>query len=448
MIQGLIHSMTVCPDINLTYSQIAYGKGVYFFDTMGKKYIDACSGKAAASTIGHGVPEIGDALHKQSDKFGLYPTHCFSAEIVEEYLMKLTDFSPDGFDRAWITTGGTEAVENAVKLAIQYQYLRGKSKKVKVISRLGSYHGNSFFALGIGGMKARKKVYQGNLKESYHIPAAYSYRKPDDLSISEFSKFCSQSLEDIIVREGPETVAAFVCEPIVAAALGAVPPPDDFYLKEISRICKKYDILFIADEVLTGFGRVGSNFGVDLWDVKPDIIAAGKGISGGYFPIGAVIIHEDIAKIFIDSDNFFLSGCTYACNPMAAAVGIAVIDYLSQHKLIENSKYMGRLLEKKLQRLYSYDIVGDIRGRGLLMAIEFVKNKATKESFPQDVNLSKKIAAIALSRGAVFYPGKVSLEGCNGDHLMIMPPFIINEEQLDEIVDNLEESIKEIMEIL
>ena len=248
-------------------------------------------------------------------------------------------------------------------------------------------------------------------------------------------------LEETILREGPETVAAFVAEPLVAAALGAVPPPDDQYFKEIRRICSAYGVLFIADEVMTGFGRTGANFAIQHYGVTPDIIACGKGISGGYFPVGGVLIHNAVSKAFIQSGSYFMSGSTYACNPMAAAVGSAVIDYIDRLHLVENSKRMGDLLYEKLQRLYEHKIVGDIRGRGLLLAIEFVKNAKTKEPFPAAAGINQRILDAAISFGGIFYPGKGCADGVNGDHLMVMPPLVVTASEIEEVVAVLDKAI-------
>jgi len=312
MINGLIHSMTVCPDIDSDYPYIVLGNGMHLFDKAGKKYIDGCSGKAAAANLGHGVHEIVQALSDQASKCALIPTQSFSSEVVERYFHKLLDFCPRGFSRAWITTGGTEAIENAVKLAVQYHYLRGEGGRHKVISRMGSYHGNSFFALDISGVEYRKEMYKKAMFRHPHITAAYTYRMPADMSIEEYSFRCANALEEKILGEGIDSVAAFVFEPVVAAALGAVPPPDDHYLTYLRQICDKYGVLMIADEVLTGFGRTGKNFAVQHWKVQPDIIAMGKGISGGYFPTGAIVVTEKVCEMFVTKNKYFMSGSTFA----------------------------------------------------------------------------------------------------------------------------------------
>lgn len=426
--------MTVCPEYDKIYNTIEYGRGAYLFDNQGNKYLDACSGKAAASCLGHGVEDICLKMYEQAQKLSVFPSHSFSAKIVEEYLVKLVDFAPKGFNKAWITTGGTESVENAIKLSLQYHHLNGSPDRFKVISRANSYHGNSFFTLDIGGMEYRKKIYGKGMFNYPHIPAANTYRKPNEMSLEEYSKACSEALESTILMEGPETISAFIFEPVVAAAMGAVPPPDQNYLSEIRRICTKYGVLLIADEVLTGFGRLGKNFGVELWGVVPDIIACGKGMSAGYFPIGGVLVHSGVSKIFEEQKTAFLSGSTFACNPVAAAVGLAVIDHLRRKDLVEHGRLMGELLMKKLQGLYKYSIVGDIRGAGLLIGLEFVKNKKSKESFPEEEKIALKILEECIGKGVIFYPG-------NGDVLLIMPPLTIGEEEVNLIYNTLDDVI-------
>jgi adenosylmethionine-8-amino-7-oxononanoate aminotransferase len=445
MIKPLIHSMIVCPDWDKNYPKIAYGKGVYLYDEEGREYIDASGGSAAVSNLGHGNREVGEIIRRQMEKISILPTHAFNSAVVEEYLQQLADFAPEGFSRAWTVMSGTEAVENAIKLALQCQQLKGESSRYKVLARWGSYHGNSVFTLDIGGMRLRRQTYSKWMNDFPHIQPAYAYRRPEGMSIAEYSRQCSDELEKVILEEGPETVAAFVVEPVVAAALGAVPPPDENYLKEIRRICTKYGVLLIADEILTGFGRLGTPFGMQYFGVTPDIVAAGKGISGGYYPLSAVIIHDTVAAPFEQTRTPFLGGHTFACHPVAAAVGKYVIDYMKEHRVIENAAEMGRLFLHKLERLRKYDIVGDVRGVGLLAGVEIVSDKSTKMPFPKEWMISRKIGERSIAKGVVLYPGKGSYDGASGDHIMITPPLIIQEHELEKIVSVLEESIQEVI---
>ncbi|MGN7811042.1 aminotransferase family protein [Flavobacterium sp. 22076] len=444
MIKSLIQSMAVCPDMNKVYPKIDYGKGVYVYDQNGKKYLDASSGSSAVSNIGHGRTEIADVIHQQVSKISVLPTHAFNSDVVESYLDRLVSFAPAGFSKAWTVMSGTEAVESAVKLALQFHQLRGDFNRYKVISRWNTYHGNSVFMLDVGGMKIRRELYKQWLNNFPHISPAYNYRRPEELNEDQFVQSLLAEFETTIIEEGAESIAAFVAEPVIASAMGAVPPPAN-YFAGISRICKKYGILFITDEILTGFGRTGKNFGMDNYGVVPDIIAAGKGMSGGYFPLSAVIASAYVTQPFIDTKTPFLGGYTFACNPVGCAVGNKVMDILEREDVIGNAKRMGALFLEKLKALYEFEIVGDVRGEGLLCGVEIVQNQSTKEPFPVSMGISKMLGEKAIKKGVVLYPGRGSVDGVLGDHIQISPPLVINEEQLDEIVDVLKECLKEVM---
>jgi adenosylmethionine-8-amino-7-oxononanoate aminotransferase len=444
MIKSLIHSMAVCPDMSKVYPKIEYGKGIYLFDQNGKRYIDASAGSSSVSNIGHGRTEIADVIYDQVCKVAILPTHASSSEVVESYLDKLVDFAPTGFKKAWTVMSGTEAVENAVKLALQYHQIRGESNRFKIISRWYTYHGNSVFMLDIGGMKIRRELYSKWHNNFPHISPAYAYRKPDELTISEYVKSLLIEFEQCLVETGPETVAAFIAEPVVAAALGAVPPPEG-YFKGMKEICEKYGVLFISDEILSGFGRTGKNFGIENFEVIPDIIAAGKGISGGYFPLSAVLASGKVMTPFIDTNSSFLGGHTFACNPVGAAVGMKVLNILKDEDLINNSRLKGALFLSKLEKLLEFDIIGDVRGVGLQCGIEIVQDKFTKKPFPAELNVSKKIGEKSIEKGVILYPGSGSLDGKLGNHILITPPFIISENELDEIVNVLRNCIKEVI---
>ncbi|WDF58188.1 aspartate aminotransferase family protein [Flavobacterium sp. KACC 22758] len=444
MIKSLIQSMAVCPDMNKVYPKIDYGKGVYVYDQNGKKYLDASSGSSAVSNIGHGRTEIADVIHQQVSKISVLPTHAFNSDVVESYLDRLVSFAPAGFSKAWTVMSGTEAVESAVKLALQFHQLRGDFSRYKVISRWNTYHGNSVFMLDVGGMKIRRELYKQWLNNFPHISPAYNYRRPEELNEDQFVQSLLTEFETTIVEEGPESIAAFIAEPVIASAMGAVPPPAN-YFAGISKICKKYGILFITDEILTGFGRTGKNFGMDNYGVVPDIIAAGKGMSGGYFPLSAVIASSYVTQPFIDTKTPFLGGYTFACNPVGCAVGNKVMDILEREDVIGNAKRMGALFLEKLKALYEFEIVGDVRGEGLLCGVEIVQNQSTKEPFPVSMGISKMLGEKAIQKGVVLYPGRGSVDGLLGNHLQISPPLVINEEQLDEIVDVLKQCLKEVM---
>lgn len=442
---SLIRSSVVCADYTKKYPRITHGKGVYLYDESGREYIDASSGSACVSNIGHGITEIAEIMKEQALKATVLPTHVFSSPVVEEYMEALVSFAPPGFEKAWTATSGTEAVESAVKLALQYHRVRGDGHRYKIISRHCSYHGNSVFMLDVGGMPIRKRMYDEWMNHFPHLSTANLYRKPAHLDEAGYVDMLVEEFEQTLLDHDPSSFAALVLEPVVGAALGAVAAPEG-YLKRMHAICRKYGILFISDEVLAGFGRTGERFSINKWGVVPDIIAAGKGISGGYFPLSAVMATREVMEPFVSTNSFFMGGHTYACNPLGCAIGHFVIDYMNRHRLVESSGRQGQYLKQRLQKLYKYDIVGDVRGEGLLLGVELVKDRITKEPFAPEMNISKKIGELALQQGVVLYPGKGSSDGIKGDHILISPPFIISNDQCDRIVEVLDSCISRVME--
>jgi adenosylmethionine-8-amino-7-oxononanoate aminotransferase len=439
---ALLRSMIVCPDYQRNYPRISHGSGAYVFDEAGKAYLDASSGSAGVSNLGHGIPEVVDVVAEQMSKIAVMPTHTFSNEVLEHYLLDLTGFAPKGFNKAWLVGSGTEAVENALKVALQYHQLRGNPSRHIIISRWGSYHGNSIFALDVGGMQVRRNSYAPWLNNFPHIPPAYAYRHQGSLTAAEYACHASAELEEAIEREGPENIAAFISEPIVAAALGAVPAPAD-YFKHIRAICDRHGILLIADEVLCGFGRTGATFGMEHYGVSADIIAAGKGISGGYYPLSAILLQEKVSAVFEAAQVPFLGGHTFSCNPVGAAVGAWALNYIHREDIIPRARNMGILFREKLGRLYRHGIVGDIRGEGMMMGLELVADRKTKAPFPPEMKASAWIARKAFEKGVVVYPGRGSVDGIAGDHIMLTPPLIITEDDMDLLVQVLDESILE-----
>lgn len=445
MINSLLHSMKVCPEPDKKYPYITHGKGVYLYDQNGHEYIDVSSGSSAVN-LGHGIESIAEIIREQTSRISLPPTHAFSSEITEKYLDKLIRFSPKGSKRAWLVMSGTDAVENALKLSLQYQQLIGQKTRYKTISRWNSYHGNSVFTLGVGGMVNRRQTYSQWIHDFPHVSPVYTYRKPEYLSESEYCDHCIKELIECIEKNDPKTIASLIMEPVVGAALGGAVPPSD-YFKEVRKICDFYGIVFISDEVMTGFGRLGKNFGIEKFGVQADIIASGKGISGGYYPLSAIIINEKICLPFEQANELFLASHTFACNPVGAAVGNFVIDHIIKENLINNAHHMGNYFKDQLARLYELDIVGDIRGEGLMIGIEFVKDKINKQPFPKQLQINKLIFNEALKRGIVIYPGNGSIEGKEGDHTLLLPPLCINKNEIDQIVEILEDSIKTVESI-
>jgi adenosylmethionine-8-amino-7-oxononanoate aminotransferase len=418
------------------------GEGIYIYDTEGKQYMDG-SGGAAVVGIGHGVEEITEAMIRQAKRLSFSHGSQFSSQAAIDLASKLVQLSPKGLTRVYFLSGGSEAVETAVKMARQYQVERGKPEKYKVISRWTSYHGNTLGALALSGHTGRRKYYLPLIQHTPHIVPAYCYRCPFALDPGSCSLECALDLEKMILYEGPDSVSAFIAEPIVGATAGALVPKDGYFQK-IREICDRYDILLIVDEVMTGMGRTGKNFGIDHWKVIPDMIVVGKGLSSGYTPIFVVIVKNEIHRTLQGGLGVFVHGHTYNQNPLSCAIASAVVDYLLKNDLISRCEKIGETFIRSLQSLKHYDFVGDVRGKGLFVGIEFVKNKKTKEPFDPKLRLNVLIGNRAFEKGLITYPGGGGADGIRGDHLLLAPPFIITEEEIDKMVSILDETFAEI----
>ncbi|RPJ11076.1 MAG: aspartate aminotransferase family protein [Deltaproteobacteria bacterium] len=429
-------------NLRKSYPTVDRGEGVYIYDTRGKQYIDG-SGGAAVVGIGHGVKEITEAMLSQASKISFSHGSQFTSQSAIDLAAKLAQLSPRGLTRVYYLSGGSEAIETAVKMARQYQVERGKSDKYKVISRWTSYHGNTLGALALSGHTGRRKYYLPLLQHTPHIAPAYCYRCPFGHEPEKCGLECAQDLEKTILYEGPDSVSAFIAEPVVGATAGALVPRDG-YFEKIREICDRYDVLLISDEVMTGMGRTGKNFGIDHWNVTPDMIVVGKGLSSGYTPIYTVIVKEEIYTTIKDGSGAFVHGHTYSQNPLSSAIASAVIDYLLRHNLISRSASMGGHLNRALQSLRKYDFVGDVRGKGLFAGIEFVKDKKTKEPFDPKLKLNGLIANRTFEKGLITYPGGGGADGIKGDHLLLAPPLVITEEQVDRMVSILDQTFAEI----
>ncbi len=425
-----------------SYPTAVRGQGIYIYDSTGKRYIDGSAG-AAVVGIGHGVKEITEAMVRQAEKISFAHGSQFTSEASIELASKLTRLAPQGMTRVYFLSGGSEAVETAVKLARQYQVERGKPEKYKVISRWTSYHGNTLGALALSGHSGRRRLYFPLMLHTPHIAPAYCYRCPFGLQPEACSLECAADLEKTIRYEGPESVSAFIAEPMVGATAGALVPRDGYFQK-IRKICDRHDVLFISDEVMTGLGRTGKNFGIDHWEVIPDMIVAAKGLSSGYTPVGAVIVKEEIHRVIREGSGAFIHGHTYSQNPLSGAIGCAVVDYLVKHDLISRSAEMGKYFHRALKSLERHSFVGDVRGKGLFAGIEFVKDKKTKEPFDAQLRLHGIVANRAFEKGLITYPGGGGADGIRGDHLLLAPPFIITEEQIDDLVGILDQTFTEV----
>jgi adenosylmethionine-8-amino-7-oxononanoate aminotransferase len=416
--------------------------GIYMWDTTGKRYIDGSSG-AMVSNIGHSNPAVLNAMRAQMDKstFG-YRLH-FQTSASEELAEKITSHAPEGLDRVFFVSGGSEAVESALKMARQYALTQGQAQRTKVISRYPSYHGASLGALAITGYAPMTAPFDPMMHAMPKIPAPRAYLDGLDADDPATGLHYANMLEAKILEEGPATVLGFIVEPIGGASTGALVPPVG-YMRRIREICDQYGVLLIHDEVMTGGGRTGRFFGAEHWDVAPDIIALSKGFGAGYVPLGAMIARGDMVEAVLDAGGF-VHGYTYAGNPLACAAGLAVLNEIEQHGLTENAAQMGAALETRLQSLMQrYPVIGDVRGKGLLLAFELMADRATKAPLPTDFNAHSRLVDIAYENGLIIYSRRTR-GGISGDHFLVCPPMIVTEPQLDEIAEILDRSLEQLI---
>ena len=430
-------------DPQKTYPIVDRAEGIYLFDNTGRRYIDAVGG-AMVVTIGHGVAEIRDAMLEQAKKVSFAYTNQFTNEPQIQLAEKVTSMAPPGISRAYFVSSGSAATETALKITRQYHLASGNSSKYKVVSRWQSFHGNTIGALSMTGRPSWRVDYKPYIIDFPHIPPPYCFRCPFGKEYPGCDLACAYELERVIKWESPETVAAFISEPLSGTSMTAVTPPSEYYTV-IREICDKYDILMIVDEVITGFGRTGKNFGIEHWDVVPDIITTGKGISSGYAPLAANLIHEKVYQRIEKRSLGSAAVFTYAGHPLSCAIALAVQDYVSEHNLIENVVKMGSYFEDQLARLKEIPIVGDIRGKGLMRGIEFVADKQKKTPFEMDKAVTRRIVSKALEKGLIILAGSPGLiDGVAGDHIMLGPPYIVTESDIDEICNTLEQCILEV----
>jgi len=430
-------------NLKKTYPTVASAKGVRITDTQGKTYLDACSG-AVAANLGHGVSEINDAINEQLNKVAFTHTSQFVSEAGLILAKKVVELTPPNFRagaRAYFMSGGSEAVETAIKMARSYFVHRQESQRTICFSRWQSYHGSTFGALSATGHPARRKPYVPLLRAPSHISADYRYRcrcgsGPGPCLKDECSLAVADELESAIMFAGPENVLAFIAEPVVGATLGAA-VPGRAYFSRIRDICDKHGILLIADEVMTGLGRTGAAFGMNHFGVEPDIIALGKGMAAGYQPLAAVLGSGRVVRAFEEGNGVFEHGFTYSAHPVSCAAGLAAVDYVQKHNLIENVAGREPAFFRHAEDLLKSGIVGDIRGKGFLMGIEFVKNVETKEPFSADLRISQIISQEAMENGLLVYPGSAFIDGVNGDHIIVAPPFTTTDDEISELFERL-----------
>ena len=417
------------------------GRGIELFDAGGKAYIDA-SGGAAVSCLGHAHPAVIAALHEQLDRLAYAHTGFFTSEAAEALADLLVEDAPAGISHAYLVSGGSEAVEAALKMARQYFVEKGEPQRRHIIARRQSYHGNTLGALAAGGNEWRREQFKPLLVETHHIDPCYAYRLQETGESDEaYAARAAQQLEDKILELGADTVIAFVAEPVVGATAGAVPPVAD-YFKRIRAICDRYGVLLVLDEVMCGMGRTGTLHACEQEDISPDLMTIAKGLGGGYQPVGAVLLSEKIFEAFAGGSGFFQHGHTYMGHPMAAAAGLAVQQVIRRENLLANVVAMGAELERQLvERLGNHHHVGDIRGRGLFRGVELVAERASKRPFDPKLKLNGLIKKEAMARGLMVYPMGGTIDGRQGDHVLIAPPFIVERADITRIVERLGDAI-------
>jgi adenosylmethionine-8-amino-7-oxononanoate aminotransferase len=417
------------------------GEGCYLIDTEGKRYLDG-SGGAAVSCLGHSDSKVRAALHDQLDRFAFAHTGFLTSDPAEQLADRLVDEAPEGIDRVYLVSGGSEAMEAALKLARQYYLEIGQTSRHRVIARRQSYHGNTLGALATGGNEWRRAQFAPLLVETSHISPCYEYRgRRDDESVEAYGLRVADELEAEIQRLGAETVMAFVAEPVVGATAGAVPAVQG-YLKRIREICDSHGVLMILDEVMCGMGRTGHLFACAEDGVAPDMIAVAKGLGAGYQPIGALlctgVIYDAIAK----GSGFFQHGHTYMGHAMAAAAANAVLSRILDDGLLPRVREQGAKLDAALRdRLGQHAHVGDIRGRGLFRGIELVADRESKAPFDPARKLHARIKAEAMGLGLISYPMGGTIDGVRGDHVLLAPPFIISDAEIGELTDKIATAI-------
>ncbi|MFK3740290.1 aspartate aminotransferase family protein [Massilia sp. TN1-12] len=424
-----------------TPPRAAGGEGIVLRDTHGRSYLDA-SGGAAVSSLGHAHPDVIAALHRQIDRCAYAHTAFFTTDVAEELAERLVANAPAGIGGVYLVSGGSEAVETALKLARQYFVEAGQPQRALFIARRQSYHGNTLGALAVGGNEWRRAPFAPLLADVARVSACYAYRgREHGQTLDGYTAMLLDELEAAILQAGPQRVIGFVAEPVVGATGGAIPPTPG-YFRGVRALCDKYGILFIADEVMCGMGRTGTMYAIEQDGVAPDLVTIAKGLGAGYQPIGAVLVNGAIVECLRAGSGAFLHGHTYVGHPVAAAAALAVQQVIERDDLLAQVRKRGASLRRMLDEAFEdHPHVGDIRGRGLFLALELVRDRAGKEPFDPAVKLHAAIKDKAMQNGLLVYPMGGTIDGRRGDHVLLAPPFIASEAELAEIVGRLSESV-------
>lgn len=429
--------------------KISRGEGIYLFDEDGNRYIDAAAG-ALSANIGYGVSEVVEAISQQTASVPFAHGSAWENEISEKAASMILEMAPSGMDRVWFVNSGSEAVEAAIKMARQFYLERDglSSSKHLIIGRQNSYHGSSLGALAVGGSVPRRKLFTPMFRDNPKIETHYCYRCPYALTKPDCNILCARDLEKLILRTGAQYIAAFIAEPIGGSTVGALVPPEEYW-PIIRDICTRNDILLIADEVMTGCGRTGTNFCVDHWNVTPDLISTAKGLAACYYPVGAVIVSHAIGEAFRAGSGYFAHSHTFNGMPAASAAIVEVLGYIKKHQLVENTATLGQIIEKELApNILKHAIVGEVRGKGLMWGVELVSDKNTRIPFPAETGAANRLKSLCQKRKMTVYPGKGMVNGVLGDNIMIGPPLVITESQLREVFAIFENALQELSTIL
>jgi len=421
------------------------GEGVYLWDAGGRRYIDG-SGGAAVVNLGHGVSEIAQAMAEQAAAVAYAHGTMFTTAALETHGERLAALVPMPEPRFYYMASGSEAVETAIKFVRQVQMARGEPAREVIISRWGSYHGATMGALAVTGKPGMRTLFAPLFRDQPHIPPPYCYRCPFGATYPACDLACAQALESEILRQGSGRVAAFIAESVGGATLGAVVPPEGYWSR-IAEICDQYGLLLIDDEVMAGFGRTGRWFAIDHFGVRPDVMTMGKGVTGGYFPLSVTAVRGEDVETVGDVQGDFVHGGTFSHHAVGGAVALATLRYLEERDLVAAAAARGAYLGRRLnETLGPIACVGDVRGLGMLWGVEFVADRETKAPFPPDVRFGRRVGDLAFERGVIVYPGHGSVDGVRGDHLLIAPPFVITEGEIDEIVSVLRGVILDLWE--
>ncbi len=424
-----------------SYPFAVSGHGITIRDSAGKEYIDA-SGGAAVSCLGHSHPDVLRAMREQVDKLAYAHTSFFTTQVAEELADDLVAHAPDGIGHVLFVSGGSEAIEAALKLARQYFVESGEPQRRYFIARRQSYHGTTLGALAVGGREWQRREFAPLLIETRHVSPAYEYRgRRVDETPQAYGERLARELDARITELGADHVIAFVAETVVGASLGAVPAPPG-YFQRVREICDRHRILLILDEVMCGMGRTGTLHACEQEEIAPDLMAIAKGLGGGYAPIGALLMQDKIFETVAGGSGAFQHGHTYMGHPLACAAALAVQGVIRRDKLLANVRTQGAYLSRRLnERFGNHPYVGDVRGRGLFQGIELVADRGTKEPFDPGLKLHARVKSEAMARGLMVYPMGGTVDGVRGDHVLLAPPFIVEAPLLDTVVERLGEAI-------